>query len=588
MSIRDTKSVSSAQSAVKLRPMGLKKYKAKRDFSKTAEPKGGKPLPKQVRGASRFAIQKHNASRLHYDFRLQMEGVLKSWALPKGLPWEQGEKHLAVEVEDHPIDYETFEGVIPQGQYGGGTVMLWDRGAYYVYGEQPLKSLREGKLHLVLAGEKAKGEWTLVRIRGRDGEKNQWLILKTGASAKPPSKKLEDQSVKTGRTMKQIADERDAEWESNRQEKDTSAKSRLKGRIKAALKKKDQEIARPDDEKNERVPAASELLKKLPAAKPQFIEPMKARLVDDPTTHGDWLYELKFDGIRAIAIKNNAKVSLISRNGNKLDGRFPEIVEAIKNLPVRECVIDGEVVALDEEGRSSFQLLQALEMEGRKAPLCLYVFDLLQLNGKSLLGLPLEQRKQVLAKICENIGDPIRYSGEISGDVKALLAEVKRRGLEGLIGKQRDSVYEPGRRSGAWIKLKCLNEQEFVIGGYSPPAGSRKHFGAILVGYYDGGKLKFAGKVGSGFTAKSLSTLSKKFREEEREDCPFVDLPSPHGGEWVQGITPSMMKKMHWVNPKFVAQIKFAEWTRDGKLRQPVFLGLREDKSPTEVKREAA
>ena len=222
--------------------MGLKKYKAKRNFSQTAEPKGGKPLPKQVRGASRFVIQKHAASRLHYDFRLQMEGVLKSWALPKGLPWQQGEKHLAVEVEDHPIEYETFEGVIPQGNYGGGSVMVWDRGAYYVYGEQPLKSLREGKLHLVLAGEKAQGEWTLVRIRGRDGEKNQWLILKTGASVKPPSKKAEDQSVKTGRTMKQIAEERDAEWKSNRSEpdghKDPSAKSTLKARIKAALKKK--------------------------------------------------------------------------------------------------------------------------------------------------------------------------------------------------------------------------------------------------------------------------------------------------------------------------------------------------------------
>jgi bifunctional non-homologous end joining protein LigD len=565
--------------------MGLKKYKARRDFSKTAEPKGRKPLPKQVRGACRFVIQKHDARRLHYDFRLQMESVLKSWALPKGLPWKQGEKHLAVEVEDHPIEYETFEGIIPEGNYGAGTVLVWDRGAYYAYGEQPLKSLREGKLHLVLAGKKAQGEWTLVRIRGRDGEKNQWLILKTGGSAKPPSKKLEDQSVKTGRTMKQIANERDAEWQSNREEKDTSARSTLKARIKAALKKKDLEHGVG---KNETVGQATRLLKGLPSAKPQFIEPMKARLVDEPPKHGDWLYELKFDGIRAMAIKNDRKVSLISRNGNKLDTRFPEIVGAVKNLPVRKYVIDGEVVALDEDGRSSFQLLQGLEMEGRKAPLRFYVFDLLQLDGKSLLGLPLEQRKQVLAKICENVGDPIRYSGEISGDVKSLLAEVKRRGLEGLIGKQRNSVYEPGRRSGTWIKLKCVNEQEFVIGGYTPPAGSRKYFGAILVGYYEIGKLRFAGKVGSGFTEKSLSMLHKKFHEEEHDDCPFVDLPSKQGGEWVQGITPSMMKKMHWVNPKFVAEIKFAEWTRDQKLRQPVFLGMREDKAATEVKREAA
>ena len=199
----------------------------------------------------------------------------------------------------------------------------------------------------------------------------------------------------------------------------------------------------------------------------------------------------------------------------------------------------------------------------------------------------MEQRKAVLAKVCETVGDPIRYSGEIIGDVGSLLAEVQRRGLEGLIGKLRDSKYEPGRRGGAWIKLKAVQEQEFVIGGYTPPAGSRKHFGAILAGYYDKGKLKFAGKVGSGFTSKSLSILHKKFSDEERDDCPFVDLPSKQGGAWVQGITPSMMRKMHWVNPKFVAQIKFAEWTRDGKLRQPVFLGLREDKDPKKVVRES-
>ena len=573
--------------------MALTEYKRKRNFKKTAEPAGGKPLPKQVRGACRFVIQKHDARRLHYDFRLQMEGVLKSWALPKGLPWAKGEKHLAVEVEDHPIEYEMFEGIIPEGQYGGGTVMVWDRGAYYVFGEQPLKSLSEGRLHLVLAGEKAQGEWTLVRIRGRDGEKNTWLIIKTGDGVKPPSKKSDDQSVKTGRTMKQIADQRDAEWESNREEKDTSAKSKLKSRIKAALKKKDVEQGgRLNDGGTTSVSSqnfgrdGARPSKPLPSAKPRFIEPMKARLQETPPAHGNWLYELKFDGIRAIAIKDGKKVSLISRNGNKLDKRFPEVAEAIQDLTVNDCVIDGEVVALDEDGRSSFQLLQALEMEGRKAPLAFYVFDLLQLSGKSLINLPIEDRKQLLAKLGESVGDPIRYSGEITGDVNSLLAEVQRRGLEGLIGKQRGSKYEPGRRSGTWIKLKTVHEQEFVIGGYTPPGGSRKHFGAVLVGYYEKGKLRFAGKVGTGFTEKFLSALYKKFRAEERDDCPFVDLPSKHGGQWVQGITPSMMNKMHWVNPKFVVQIKFAEWTRDGKLRQPVFLGLREDKNPRDITRE--
>src|SRR3954453_7516479 len=574
--------------------MALTEYKRKRDFKKTREPLG-KPIPKKVKGASRFVIQKHAARRLHYDFRLEMESVLKSWALPKGLPWKRGEKHLAVEVEDHPIEYEQFEGVIPEGQYGGGTVMVWDRGSYYVYGEQPLKSLREGKLHLLLDGKKAKGEWTLVRIRGREGEKNQWLILKTGDDVKPISSKLEDQSVKTGRTMKQIADARDAEWQSNRLE-DQTATSQFKARIRQAIKKKvkGEPAARGRRAARDTFPGEADArldelsLSGLPAAKPRFVEPMKAKLVEKPPTTADWIYELKFDGIRLIAIRERGKVSLLSRNKNDLSARFPEIVQALKNLAVDECVLDGEVVAVDEEGRSSFQLLQAREMEGRKSPIYFYAFDLLQLDVKSLVSLVLETRKDVLEKLCASARDPqIRYSGTIDGDAEQLLSEVQRRGLEGIIGKLRNSVYEPGRRSGVWIKLKCVNEQEFVIGGYTPPQGARKCFGAILVGYYKDRDLVFAGKVGTGFTTKTLAALHKKFRAEQRAGCPFADLPSKQNGQWVLGITPSMMKKIHWINPKFVAEIKFAEWTRDGKLRAPVYMGLREDKTAGEVVREA-
>src|SRR3954454_512243 len=573
--------------------MALTEYKRKRDFKKTNEP-SGKPVPKKIKGASRFVIQKHAARRLHYDFRLEMESVLKSWALPKGLPWKRGEKHLAVEVEDHPIEYEDFEGVIPEGQYGGGTVMVWDRGTYYVYGEQPVKSLREGKLHLLLDGKKAKGEWTLVRIRGRDGEKNQWLILKTGDDVKPISSKLEDQSVKTGRTMKQIADARDAKWQSNRTE-EQSATSQFKAQLREAVKKKvkDEEVGRDRRARSDTVsgeargPLSQSSLSDLPAAKPRFIEPMKAKLVEKPPSIGDWIYELKFDGIRLIAIKERGKVSLLSRNQNDLSARFPEIVEALKNLAVDEWVLNGEVVAVDEEGRSSFQLLQAREMEGRKSPIYFYAFDLLQLDGKSLVSVPLEARKNVLEKLSVSARDPqIRYSGTIDGDAEQLLSEVRRRGLDGIIGKLRDSVYEPGRRSGAWIKLKCVNEQEFVIGGYTPPQGARKYFGAILVGYYKDRDLVFAGKVGTGFSTKLLAGLHKKFRAEERADCPFVDLPSKQNGQWVLGITPSMIKKIQWINPKFVAEIKFAEWTRDGKLRAPVYMGLREDKTAGEVVRE--
>ena len=557
--------------------MGLTEYKRKRNFGVTSEPSGAKkPRPKKVAGASRFVIQKHDASRLHYDFRLEMDGVLKSWAVPKGLPWKRGEKHLAVEVEDHPIDYEDFEGVIPKGNYGGGTVMVWDRGNYFVHGEKPLEALAEGRLHMVLDGEKAKGDWALIRTR-RDGGKNQWLLLKSDADVKAISKKRDDESAKTGRTMKQIASDRDAEWESNRpsqgDEKD-SARERIR---KTVAEKK-------SAPKKNRVP--NKALKSLPAAKPRFIDAMKPKLLETPPAKGDWIYELKFDGFRTLAIKDGKKVKLISRNENDLTKKFDEIAAAIAELPCDECVIDGEVVALDEEGRSSFQLLQAREMEKKKMPLYDYVFDLLQLDGKSLCALPLTSRKELLQQLCAEVGDPIRYSGEVGRAAAPLLAEVKKLGLEGIVGKRADSVYEPGRRSGAWIKLKSLNEQEFIIGGYTPPGGSRKHFGALLVGYYEGKKLLFAGKVGTGFSSKLLASLHKKLKSEEREDCPFADLPSKQDGQWVQGITPSMMRKCTWVNPVFVCQIKFSEWTRDAKLRQPVFLGLREDKPAKDVKRE--
>jgi len=313
---------------------------------------------------------------------------------------------------------------------------------------------------------------------------------------------------------------------------------------------------------------------------------MKPELVEHAPTTGDWVYELKFDGIRALAIKNGRTIQLISRNEKKLNDRFPEIVQAAADFDADECVVDGEVVAMDGEGRSSFQLLQRAELDGKDAPLAFYVFDLLQLNGHSLINVPLTLRKDVLMSIIPSSGGVIRFSGTLGTDAKTLLAEIQRRSLEGLIGKQRDSVYEPGRRSGTWIKLKCVTEQEFVIGGFTPPAGARKHFGALLVGYYDNGRLRFAGKVGTGFGAKLLSTLHKRMQAEKRTTCPFTDLPSKQNGEWVQGITPGEMRKFTWVIPKLICQIKFAEWTRDLKLRQPVFVGLREDKDPCEVARE--
>jgi len=556
--------------------------------------------------ALHFVIQKHDASRLHYDFRLEMDGVLKSWAVPKGLPWAQAEKHLAVEVEDHPIEYADFEGIIPEGQYGGGTVMVWDRGTYELTPpEDPVEAVRKGKFHVILHGEKAKSEWALIRIRPQGG-KNQWLLMKTAGGVKPISKKRDDQSVKTGRTMKQIAAARDAEWQSNRVDEKDSFKARIaKAARSVGLKKKDK--SESGREKKRHIPSEAEgsgeesfkltppdpssdarddLLTKLPKAKPRFIEPMKPKLVEHAPTAGEWVYELKFDGIRALAIKSRRTVQLISRNEKNLNNRFPEIAQAAADFRADECVVDGEVVAMDDQGRSSFQLLQRAELDAKEAPLAFYVFDLLQLNGHSLIDVPLSARKEALMQVVPPSSNVIRFSGTLGTEAKTLLPEIQRRSLEGLIGKRPDSAYEPGRRSGTWIKIKCVAEQEFVIGGFTPPAGARKHFGALLVGYYDKDRLRFAGKVGTGFDTKLLSSLYKKMRAEERRDCPFTDLPSKQGGEWVQGITPSMMRQMHWVNPKLVCQIKFAEWTRDLKLRQPVFVGLREDKGAREVVRE--
>jgi bifunctional non-homologous end joining protein LigD len=388
--------------------------------------------------------------------------------------------------------------------------------------------------------------------------------------------------------MKQIARDRDAEWESNRPENKT-APNRLRERIRKAVARQPEKTPKKKAARAARIGnSAIALPENLPAGKPRFIPAMKPRLVDEPPSGGDWIYELKFDGFRTLAVKSGGKVKLISRNENDLTNKFSEIADAIALLPCEECVIDGEVVAVDKEGRSSFQLLQAIEMDGHKSPLYDYVFDLLQLDGKDLTGLPLTIRKEALRQLCAAVGDPIRYSGELGGDPQTLLREVRKHGLEGIIGKVADSRYEADRRSGAWIKIKTVREQEFVIGGYTPPAGARKYFGALLVGYYEKKKLLFAGKVGTGFDTKTLAALHKKFQAERRDDCPFADLPSKEGGQWTQGITPGMMRKINWINPVFLCQVKFAEWTRDAKLRAPVFLGLRDDKSPREVKREVA
>ncbi|HEX8297223.1 MAG TPA: non-homologous end-joining DNA ligase [Chthoniobacteraceae bacterium] len=524
--------------------MSLKEYVRKRDFALTQEPRG-KIAAKLRSSASTFVIQKHDASRLHYDFRLEIGGTLKSWAVPKGVPFRKGDKRLAVQTEDHPLEYARFEGVIPKGQYGGGTVMVWDHGTFDSLSGDALKSVTEGKLHFVLHGGKLEGEWTLVRIKG-DAE-NQWLLLKSGEDVKAVTKKRDDESILTGRSLAQIAADRDAEWHSDEKE-----------------------------------PAAA-LVQKL-----AFFEPMKAKLVAEPPADGRWIYELKFDGFRALALKTGREVDLLSRNAKDLKKRFPEIAAALAALPVKSAIFDGEVVALDAEGRPSFQLLQGQESSASPAPLAYYVFDLLHEDGRDLRSEPLEIRRERLEKLLSRAGEPLRFSGGLGSDPRPLLQEVKAHGLEGIIGKQLGSTYEVGRRSGAWIKIKCLNEQEFVIGGFTPPEGTRKHFGALLVGFFEKGKLRFAGKVGTGFSAAVLKAVHTKLRACSRETCPFSDLPQKQQGRWSQNITPREMKLCHWAEPQLVCQVRFTEWTDDGKLRHPVFLGLREDKDAREVARETA
>lgn len=564
--------------------MGLKEYKAKRDFHRTREPEGksgkARGLPEPF-----FVVQKHAATRLHYDFRLAMQGVLKSWAVPKGFPTRKGDRRLAVQVEDHPMDYALFEGTIPEHNYGAGTVMVWDYGPYEVVGDDPVHGLDRGKLHLRLNGTKLKGEWVLVRMnRPERQDKPQWLLMKAGDDAEEIPSRKDDQSALTRRSMKQIARDDDAQWQSNRRVQGSSALLRIPKLSRTSLPAAASRAKVPRS--NPGAPKAVLGNTRVGKRSAAFVEPMKALLAGELPRGEEWVYEIKFDGVRAVAIKKGSEIQLFSRNAKGLTQKFPELAKALRALPCREAILDGEVVALDSEGRSSFQLLQSLQRPGGKPPpVYYYAFDLIQVDGKDVAGLPLTKRKAALAALIAGMRDPIRLSSGIEANSDRLLREMKARGLEGVMAKRKDSTYEPGRRSGAWVKFKWTNEQEFVIGGYTAPRGSRAHFGAILVGYYERGKLMFASKVGTGFDEQTLEMLHRRFQKLIQANCPFANVPEPAraGG---RGLTRAEMRRCTWLGPKLVAQVRFAEWTRDGHLRQPSFVGLREDKRPQQVVRE--
>jgi len=498
----------------------------------------------------RFVVQKHRASRLHYDFRLEAGGVLASWAIPKGPSLDTHERRLAMHVEDHPYDYRTFEGIIPAGNYGAGEVIVWDEGTYALAeGSDPVAEIGKGKIKFILSGKKLHGMFTLVKIKSHGDESGDpWLLIKDHDEFVDPGYDVNDhpESAVTGKTIKDLAGSKTAkQWQSDR----PAAAARKRAPVKRAK--------------------ADPL--------PRDVTPMLATLVDAPFDDNAWLFEVKWDGYRAIAsIDADGKLTLTSRNGLDLLKRFKDlgpIASAFRSLPV---IVDGEICALDEQGRSSFQALQQADVVARgkvRTELTYIAFDLLYADGRDLRALPLEERKAKLeALIVPNSG--VLYSKHIIGRGKDFFELAQREALEGIIGKRRDSPYRMSR-SRDWFKIKAKHEEEFVIGGWTEPKGSRSEFGALLLGYYDGGKLVFAGQVGTGFNQKLLRTIGAELRKRERKTSPFVELPrmNPPG---------------HFVTPELVAQVAFAEWTHDGLLRQPVFLGLRADKAAQEVTRERA
>ena len=524
----------------------LEEYERKRDFDRTTEPASGRAGG----GDLRFLVQKHAATRLHYDFRLEMHGVLKSWPVPKGPSLDPRQKRLAVMVEDHPLDYATFEGVIGHGNYGAGQVIVWDAGTYspdedgrLSFGnrqeaeERMRKGLEAGKLSFTLRGRKLRGSWTLVKSsRGpRD-----WLLIKHRDRHADPERDIleEDRSVQSGLTIDDLK----------------------AGRLPEPMPADDGETV------------------------PGKVEPMMARLVDGPFSHPEWLFEPKLDGFRIVASVSGGRVRLRSRGGLDVTDRFPEVAEELAAQPESELLLDGELVALDAGGLPSFELLQGraglhpgpgADRARADAPVVYYVFDLLHLGGASLLRTPLSRRKELLDRTLAQ-GESLRKVEYTVGEGESFFRAVSALGLEGSVAKRLDSVYEPGKRSASWLKLKRVRSQEMVVGGYTRGEGVRSQtFGALLVGCHDDEGLRYAGRVGSGFDDPTLSDLLGRLRALESPDCPFVAEPDLDGLE------------ARWVRPEMVAQVRFAQWTEDGRLRAPVFQGLRPDVAPESVRRES-
>ncbi len=557
--------------------MSLEKYVEKRDFTKTSEPKSGKSKDKD---ALRFVIQKHDASHLHYDFRLEMDGVLKSWAVPKGPSTDPKTKRLAMMVEDHPYSYRSFEGIIPQGQYGGGTVIVWDEGTYEpidkIEGKKAqekhlLKQLKAGSLKIVMHGKKLKGEYALVKTHGM-GE-NGWLLIKHNdkfASITDITKK--EDSVISGKTIAEVEKTSDNIYGQTKQP----------GEKKKTEPPVEEQLAKEVDTASEEDLNAS-LKKARKSAMPKNIKPMLATLVDEPFDDPDWVYEVKWDGYRSIAYINKGEVELQSRNNKPFNEKYYPLYTALTKWKI-DAVLDGEIVVLNDKGRSNFGNLQNWRSEA-DGELVYYVFDLLWYDGKNLMDLPFKERRSVLRQILPTNDDMIRLSQVFDASGTEFFAAAERIGLEGIIAKKADSTYSPDLRSKEWLKIKAHKRQEVVIGGFTKNEGTAKQFSSLLLGIYQDGVLQYAGKVGTGFNDKMQKEMMAQFKPLITDKSPFegaVDVNKP------SRFRPNPPKaKATWLKPQLVGEITYAEVTSDGVFRHPSFQGMREDKKAKDVVRES-
>jgi bifunctional non-homologous end joining protein LigD len=553
-------------------------YRSMRDFEITSEPSGSakaklfnkQPLP--------FVIQKHAASHLHYDFRLGWNGVLKSWAVAKGPSYVTANKRLAVQVEDHPVDYGGFEGIIPKGQYGGGTVMVWDQGTWEPQaGYTDVDAgLRTGQLKFLLHGTKMKGKWALIRMGGKfaNERKPNWLLIKEHDEFERTDKETDiteekPNSVVTKRSLEEIAKSEDHVWNS----KDTANGNAWYRKDSATVEKV---AASGGSSSRRRVPPVdfASVLRKVPKeGLPDFVAPELASQADVPPTGAGWLHELKLDGYRIQARKDGDAVQLLTRTGLDWTHRMKTIAALVKELPAEKAIVDGEVVVLAEDGTTSFADLQAAFQEGVRKPLTYFAFDLLHLNGHNLRVLPLKARKDVLEKLVKGAGDFLRFSEHVENSGDEVFAKACDLHVEGIVSKRGLSKYSSGR-SGDWLKLKCVHEQEFVIGGFTLPSNGIHGVGALLLGYYEGKKLIYAGRTGTGFTQKTHKILRDQLDALRTKSCSF------------ERLTAEARAGAIWVQPKLVAQVNFATWTADDLVRQAAFKGLREDKAAKDVVRE--